>query len=388
MCEDFWQTVKKRKLSPSGSPCHLSVLTPCPFQVSNSDISIHSLPHEILIYIFSFLDFQSFTQLCFVCKAWLQIWNTSCILWKRHCLTLWPAMCCSTVPTGGWKGFLVARKRIEAKFNSRRILQQLANQYWGLSTRSTPQLIKQLKREKGRQQASLLLESGVQEFITFLKDTMTQPTTRQNVPLFVEETSTPCPIGQRLRFLGSNSIVLKHRHCNKRNYFSQYSAVDPEYVCTLCLLIGEDGVCLLVRLIIEDATTEKDGDFFVFLSYLLVDLDKLHCFIEKRPESKKCRPRFICGGKGTPKLCCGEESLLVISKGETNLNIEAFKKFGCLLRLPFTPYFMTKLLCSILTSKEIFDMIDQACGDNVSGWDSHKVFMEDAMIQSDRKSVV
>jgi hypothetical protein len=74
MCDDLWQTVKKRKLSPPSSPSYtLSLPNPTstfhPF--TDTILNITFLPHEILVYIFSFLDFQSFTQLCFVCKIWL-----------------------------------------------------------------------------------------------------------------------------------------------------------------------------------------------------------------------------------------------------------------------------------------------------------------------------
>jgi hypothetical protein len=217
-------------------------------------------------------------------------------------------MCCERIPLDGWKGFLVARKRIEAKFNSRRILQQLADQYSGLSTRSNSCLIKKLKKEKGRQQASLLLESGVTEFLSFLQKIRKQQAASQNVTLSVDDTQKPCPIARRLLFLGSNSIVLKHRHCNKHNYFSQYSAVDPEYVNTLCLLIGEDGTCVLVRLIIEDATTENHVDFFVWLSFLCVDLNKFHSYLESKCESKVSLSihfslRFFCEAKKINSFC-------------------------------------------------------------------------------------
>jgi hypothetical protein len=78
-----------------------------------------------------------------------------------------------------------------------------------------------------------------------------------------------------------------------------------------------------------------------------------------------------------PKLFCGEERLLIVTKDDTKLNLDSFKRIGSLLQLPFSPYFMTKFLCCILTSKEIFEMIDQVCSENGSDWDSNKIFLEE-----------
>lgn len=174
-----------------------------------------------------------------------------------------------------WQKFVMDRKRTELSFTSHRILKQLANRYeiMDVGTGTSRTLLKELKREKSRQGATLTLKTGMQNFLNTIreaiKETWAPPASEEG-----DDEDLPTPeetyqsLARNLNWLSDHSFVICHRHCSKFNYFYKYPYFNPEFVKTDAILFCEDGTCLGLRLLIEDASVEGKTEMALFLSFV------------------------------------------------------------------------------------------------------------------------
>ena len=197
-----------------------------------------------------------------------------------HAMNFFPRVRCEQIQEHNitWQKFVMDRKRTELNFTSHRILRQLASKYevMDLGTGSSRELLKELKREKSRQGASLTLKTGMQNFLNSardaIKETWVPPAHGEESESDEEEMVSPeetyQSLARTLHWYSEHAFVICHRHCSKFNYFYKYPYFNPEFVKTDLILFCEDGTCVGLRLLIEDASVEGKTEMAIFLSFV------------------------------------------------------------------------------------------------------------------------
>jgi hypothetical protein len=284
-----------------------------------------------------------------------------------------------------WQKFVMDRKRTELNFTSHRILRQLASKYEdkSLGTGTSRDLLKELKREKSRQGASLTLQTGMQNFVNSvhdaIKETWSAPQHSEGSEGDDEECVTPeetfQSLARSLHWYNEHAFVICHRHCSKFNYFYKYPYFNPEFVKTDVIVFCEDGTCVGLRLLIEDASVEGKTEMAIFLSF--VPKSGFDCLLNGHCKTgcNKAKPRFLKHGQRERELWPNEVTLFSLrtDKDEVFFDPAAFNRLGTLLSLPMTPYYLTKLLMSLLTVKDCMETLENYFGG--PNFDSNKVWI-------------